>query len=401
MTAVAEREATEIGLTPEGRPLLVERRGRSQAERRVLVVAGQHGDEPLASRAAQTLLSDWDSGRRAMPNLDVAVLAVANPDGSARGRRHNAAGIDLNRDHQHLRSRELEVLHGFARRFRPQLLIDVHTFKGRRKAFKAQGFELAEAVMLELSNDPSALLERAEMERRLLEPLIQRLNRSRVPAQQYLLFRQDECIRTSSTQLHDARNGLALAVGAHGLLLEGREPSSRLGSEAATERALVQALEETLSRWSELGSPPRRFDFEAEGMPTRARRVTTTEPRLLVLPRGEEVARYLRPNGRAALGLRASRRRRLPVGYAVHRRAARLLAVLRRQGFEPVSDRTRVRLAYNVFGGGMAARARLALQLEPTSLSYLLAEPELEVGSLDAPPILRLEENPCTDRFSD
>ena len=60
---------------------------------RLLVIAGQHGDEPettgLLSSALRTLHPD---------DLDAAVVLVMNPDGMLRGTRANAFGVDLNRN---------------------------------------------------------------------------------------------------------------------------------------------------------------------------------------------------------------------------------------------------------------------------------------------------------------
>jgi protein MpaA len=64
-----------------------------EGETRILVVAGQHGEEPettvILSRALRAL-----SHR----SPDCAIILNANPDGIIRGTRGNARGVDLNRN---------------------------------------------------------------------------------------------------------------------------------------------------------------------------------------------------------------------------------------------------------------------------------------------------------------
>jgi N-acetylmuramoyl-L-alanine amidase len=82
-----------IGRSGQGRPIRAVRIGSPRARVKVLVVGSVHGDEP-AGRAVVDRL------RRARPPRGTALWLIedANPDGSAVGSRHNAAGVDLNRN---------------------------------------------------------------------------------------------------------------------------------------------------------------------------------------------------------------------------------------------------------------------------------------------------------------
>ncbi len=64
-----------------------------EGDTRILVIAGQHGEEPettvILSRALRAL------SRR---SADCAIVLNANPDGTIRGTRGNARGVDLNRN---------------------------------------------------------------------------------------------------------------------------------------------------------------------------------------------------------------------------------------------------------------------------------------------------------------
>jgi N-acetylmuramoyl-L-alanine amidase len=85
--------AETIGTTAEGRPIRAELVGSRRARTKILVVGSIHGNEP-AGRAITRRL------RRVRPPSGTAfwVIDDANPDGSAAGSRHNAHGVDLNRN---------------------------------------------------------------------------------------------------------------------------------------------------------------------------------------------------------------------------------------------------------------------------------------------------------------
>jgi N-acetylmuramoyl-L-alanine amidase len=82
-----------IGRSAEGRPIRAERIGSPRARVEVLVVGAVHGSEPAGKAVVARL-------RRARPPRGTALWLIedANPDGSAAGTRHNANGVDLNRN---------------------------------------------------------------------------------------------------------------------------------------------------------------------------------------------------------------------------------------------------------------------------------------------------------------
>ncbi len=70
----------------------VERRG-TDAHRPILVVGCVHGDEAAGTAIVDALL------QQPLPaHADLILVSTVNPDGQARGRRQNAAGVDLNRN---------------------------------------------------------------------------------------------------------------------------------------------------------------------------------------------------------------------------------------------------------------------------------------------------------------
>jgi len=92
--APAQGSAWEmIGRSEQGQPIRAMRIGSPRARVKVLVVGTVHGNEQ-AGRAVVARL------RRARPPRGTAVWLVddANPDGTAANARHNARGVDLNRN---------------------------------------------------------------------------------------------------------------------------------------------------------------------------------------------------------------------------------------------------------------------------------------------------------------
>jgi N-acetylmuramoyl-L-alanine amidase len=87
----AHREV--IGRSVEGRSIRALRIGSPRARVKLLVVGTVHGNEPAGRAVARRL-------RRARPPRGTAFWLIedANPDGSAAGSRHNAGGVDLNRN---------------------------------------------------------------------------------------------------------------------------------------------------------------------------------------------------------------------------------------------------------------------------------------------------------------
>jgi murein peptide amidase A len=84
----------QVGVSVQGRPILMASFGSGQ--RRVLVIGGVHGSEFGADVAEQ--FAAWLSENpEAVPSgTRVDVVACANPDGRAAGKKGNADGVNLN-----------------------------------------------------------------------------------------------------------------------------------------------------------------------------------------------------------------------------------------------------------------------------------------------------------------
>jgi murein peptide amidase A len=93
-SASASRPGAEsFGESAEGRPLRVVRAGDPAAPVRVLVVGSIHGNETAGHAVIARLRQ-----REPPPGMQLWLVRTANPDGVRSGTRHNARGVDLNRN---------------------------------------------------------------------------------------------------------------------------------------------------------------------------------------------------------------------------------------------------------------------------------------------------------------
>jgi N-acetylmuramoyl-L-alanine amidase len=136
-----------IGRSSQGRPIRALRVGSPRARVKLMVVGVVHGNE----QAGRTVV---DRLRRARPPRGTALWLIedANPDGSVAGARHNAQGVDLNRNFpyrwraQHglyesgrgpASEPETQAIRRFVERERPRVTIWYH--QALRMVVKAEG----------------------------------------------------------------------------------------------------------------------------------------------------------------------------------------------------------------------------------------------------------------------
>ncbi|MGZ5185864.1 MAG: M14 family zinc carboxypeptidase [Caldimonas sp.] len=96
----------------------------------VVLMAGQHGDEPAGTEALVVVAQQFAAGRfdRVLDQVDVFVVPRVNPDGAALGQRGAADGSDVNRDHLLLRTPEAQAVAQLVRDTAPIVVLDLHEY---------------------------------------------------------------------------------------------------------------------------------------------------------------------------------------------------------------------------------------------------------------------------------
>ncbi len=96
----------------------------------VVLVAGQHGDEPAGTEALLVIAQQLAAGRfaRVLEQVDVVLLPRANPDGADALQHALASGLDLDRDHLLLRSSEARAEAALMTRFEPLVVADLQEY---------------------------------------------------------------------------------------------------------------------------------------------------------------------------------------------------------------------------------------------------------------------------------
>ncbi len=97
----------------------------------ILVIGGQHGNEPAGREMALILLRDlaFTDDPVLIDQLStttVLFIPTANPDGRVADTRGNGTGVDLNRDHLALATPEGRAMASVLRDFTPRITIDAH-----------------------------------------------------------------------------------------------------------------------------------------------------------------------------------------------------------------------------------------------------------------------------------
>lgn len=420
----AASTATTIGYSAERRPLYVFYHGEPTAALRILLLAGQHGDEPSAMEAVAHLAAADNLSSLVSADCALAFLPCLNPDGVVAATRKNALGIDLNRDHQLLAATETQALHRFVRTWRPHLIVDVHTYPPRRRHLLRHNLVYCHDLFLDIPSHPALPHPLYAMAgERFLQPMIEQLNQSGYQSARYTLVRPSGKVRHSTVDLVDARNGLALRYGAFTVLLEGRQTRANRPDRIHVRHAQVMALQQIIG-WAQQNRAilctPMRLPQPNTTIALRTRMVYADHQHtMLFVDKQAKTTRLVTLPGRYAAAVKPTHSLALPVAYAVPRSQEGLLAILLRHGFDrqtasaqqlyPVQqyhvervtrNKSRLRVEtsqrplddYFLFPIAQDGGHALALFLEPSAkyglTRFALSGLSLQVGS--AYPVLRV-----------
>lgn len=183
-------ELLELGRTDTGAALLALRFSRGPGRPVALVVGQQHGNEPAAGEAllalAMQLANPAHPVAAVLAQVDVVLMPRANPDGTALGRRSNAAGLDINRDHLLLRTPEADAVARLLAQWQPVLFVDVHEHLALGRHMPALGGIKRHDLLIQYATTPNlpptltALAEQA-----FRQPLLQALDAAGITHEWY------------------------------------------------------------------------------------------------------------------------------------------------------------------------------------------------------------------------
>jgi zinc carboxypeptidase len=360
----------------------------------VVIVAGQHGDEPAGSEALIVLAQELAAGRleSVLDRVDVILLLRANPDGAAAFRRGAADGTDINRDHILLQTPEARAIAQLLVSFAPLVVLDLHEYPVDDSfVAKFGGVPRFDALFQYATTANMAPFVTKAAEEWFRQPLLATLRSAGLSVDWYATASSDPADRTlsmGSVAPHVGRNasGLRNAVS---LLVETR--GGGLGRIDLKRRVQSQVVATT----SVLASAARHADdlvklrqfvdrdvasLACQGQVVIEAAPTPSEYAYAVIDPGSGEVRRVTVAWQSALQLRPLKSRPRPCGYwlapgegeAVHR--LRLLGIevqqldelgeLRGEGYREIGREP--------VAGGAAAHAGAATRLKVQTLPALL-----------------------------
>jgi len=261
LATAAERDwidVVEIARSAGGRPLSAVHAARadgSVTSWRVLLIGQQHGDEPAGKDALLHLVHRISEDPELVPpGVDLWIVPVANPDGAAAGRRRNDADADLNRDHLLLSQPETRALHQLARDLRPHLVVDCHEFDRTSADYRERGWSEWPLIMMDTANHPLLPDDLYRAGLAWVEAATEPMTAAGFPYQRYSVggVPPDGELRPSTLEADDARNGLAMAAGSLGFIIESGIRRAADDPQGDIARRVAATLE-LLSRFVEPG----------------------------------------------------------------------------------------------------------------------------------------------------
>ncbi len=146
---VGDVTVTSVGHSVQGRAIHAVTFGTGPTH--VLLWSQMHGDESTATMALADIVrffAQSDDGLRVTirDRLTVVMLPMLNPDGAEVFRRHNAVGVDINRDARRLATPEGRVLKALRDSLQPAFGFNLHDQSARNTA-GADGAQVAIALL--------------------------------------------------------------------------------------------------------------------------------------------------------------------------------------------------------------------------------------------------------------
>jgi hypothetical protein len=154
-------------------PIYLASKSGSKGGKRLLIIAGVHGNEVAGALAAPSILSDVRAYPEIYGGLHLDLIGPANPVGLLHGARYNAQGCDINRDFANFATIEARAIREVIDETRPDLILSLH--EGPHDGFfviatRSTPSLLAEAVAAELKSSGIELATHSNLGSRLSVP---------------------------------------------------------------------------------------------------------------------------------------------------------------------------------------------------------------------------------------
>jgi len=295
----------------------------------VVVLAGQHGDEPAGSEALIVVAQELAAGRLggALDRVDVILLPRANPDGATAFKRGAADDTDINRDHLLLQTPEARAIAELLATFQPLVVLDLHEYPvGGAFTTKFGGVQRFDALFQYAMTANMAPFVTKAAEEWFRQPLLANLRSAGLSVDWYATVSADAADRTLTMGSIAPQVGLNASVlrNAVSLLVETRGVG--LGRVDLKRRVQAQVVAVT----SVLTSAARHADdlvklrqfvdretiaFACQGQVVLEAAPTPSEYNYAMIDAGSGEVRRLTVAWESALQLRTLKARARPCGY--------------------------------------------------------------------------------------
>ena len=332
-------ESEIIGFSEEDRPLTVTYYGRNtKSSLRVFIIVGQHGDERYGRKAIDRFTNMTD-GKLDFPLMQFAILSNANPDGASLRKRENVHGVDLNRDHQLLDSKENRSVHSFVRRWNPHMIIDVHNYPSRRKHLLEKDIMLYYDVLVDVPTNPAACCIKEQSKAEFIKNICSDLKSHNISCERYFIVKPSGRVRHGSPDIVDARNSLSLRYNTLTFLVEGRTPTR--GEDKFYREHLVSSLCEaivSILRWaqtqrSSLMENQNSIPKKGDNVAISSRYVSATQPFKISFKNLQTRKMGAISIVKYTPSIKITRYVTLPTSYAIPSDKTRVIEILHRHGF--------------------------------------------------------------------
>ncbi len=310
---------------------------------KIFIMAGQHGDEDCGRKATNVLIPslarDFDIN---LSLIQLAILTDTNPDGSFQNIRINANGVDLNRDHQLLNSKEIRSIHSFVRSWEPHIIIDVHNYPPRRKHLLAKNLIYCHDIFIDIPTNPSisCALDQAEIND-FLKSVQSDLKLHNFSCDRYAVIKPSGKVRHSTPDIIDARNSLSLRYNTFTILLEGRQPTRKEGKSnkdhiVSAQNQAIRSILKFVIKYKKRFLNPRYLLPPSEGDIIAIRsKYRSTDKQFLQMSFQNSITKSIDTIDVSDYipYVKVTKYIKLPIGYAVPLDKKNILKVLARHGF--------------------------------------------------------------------